>query len=496
MALTVREKVAHLLRRFGLGASEKEVEYYSKDGLASAIDKLFSSEPRIEIQNSAFENRQGLINIRVMQGLWLLRMISTQKPLEEKMTLFWHNHFATSSEKVESAFAMEHHINTLRKNALGKFRTLLDEISKDPAMIYWLDNQENVRGKPNENFAREVMELFTLGIGNYTEQDVQEAARAFTGWCYGNQLPNGFTVPVTRAPRRFESFVFARGRHDPGTKTVLGKEGRLTGEDVLDHLCENPRCAVFLTKKLWEFFVYENPSEETVNKFAKIFRESDLNIETLLRAIMNSDEFYSDKAVRKQFKNPVDFVVASARSLGIGSVAMQRLSDAIANPLETENVANARALTALTPALAVRQSTGSMGMELMRPPDVSGWKGGANWITSATMVVRISWADILFLPGGAGPGQFGAFAAITPRPGLTPALGMQAWPLLRDAPTPAGVVKNLCSIFDASFSEEKQKQLVKVATSAMDGRLTPRTANTVAIAVCKVIFSSPEFQFC
>ncbi len=496
MALTLREKVAHLLRRFGLGASEIEIEYYSKDGLASAIDKLFTSEPRVELPSKEFANKQGLVNIRVMQGLWLMRMIATQKPLEEKMTLFWHNHFATSSEKVESPFAMEHHVDTLRKNALGKFRDLLGEVSKDPAMIYWLDNQENIRGKPNENFAREVMELFTLGIGNYTEADVQEAARAFTGWSYGNQLPNGITIPVTRPPRRYEQFVFARGRHDSGTKKVLGKEGRLNGEDILDHLCANPRTSVFVTKKLWEFFVYESPSDETVAKFAQIFLESELNIETLLRAIMNSEEFYSEKAVRRVIKNPIDFVVASARSLGIGSMAMKRISEGIESPLNTENVANARALFGLTPALAARQSTGSMGMEVMRPPDVSGWKGGANWITSATMVVRISWADVLFLPGGAGPGQFGAFAGAATRPGAVAALGIQAWPLLRNDPTPEGVVKSLCSIFDAPFDKDKQKQLVRAATAAMTERLNPRNANAVAISVCKVIFASPEFQFC
>lgn len=277
---------------------------------------------------------------------------------------------------------------------------------------------------------------------------------------------------------------------------MLGKEGRLTGEDILDHLCTNPRTSVFITKKLWEFFVYDNPSDETVAKFSKVFRESDLNIETLLRAIMNSEEFYSEKAVRRLMKNPIDFVVASARSLGIGALAMDRIADAIKNPLNTENVANARALFGLTPALAVRQSTGSMGMEVMRPPDVSGWKGGANWITSATMVVRIGWADTLFLPGGAGPGQFGAFAGATGRPGAVAALGIQAWPLLRNDPTPEGVVKNLCSIFDAPFDKEKQKQLVKAASAAMTQPLNPRNANGVVISVCKVIFASPEFQFC
>ena len=495
MALTTREKVAHLLRRFGLGASEAELDYYAKDDLKGAIDKLFAGDAKFDFQSKAFENGKGFINIRLMQGFWYLRMLATQNPLEEKMTLFWHNHFATSSEKVESAFAMERHIDTLRQNSLGKFRDLLGAISKDPAMIYWLDNQENVKGKPNENFAREVMELFTLGIGHYSEKDIQEAARAFSGWAYGLRGPGGNMILTTRQPRKGESFFFARARHDNGEKTVLGKTGNLNGDDVLDILCQQSRTSEFITKKFLEFFVYQNPSEETVAKFGKIFRDSDLNIAILARAVMTSDEFYSERALRAQVKTPIDFVVASARSLGLGSVAIETLKRGIEEPVENDQGLNQRAVLGLTTGLAARMSTSSMGMELMRPPDVSGWKLGNSWITSATMVERIKWADVLFGSNVAGPGQFGAFAGAQPQT-KTPSLGVQAWSLFEKDPSPRGVVDAVCSLFDAPIPAAKRQQLADAAKATMGSGLTERNASEVAQQVCRLLFASPEYQFC
>jgi len=245
-ALTERDRIAHLLRRFGLGASEAEMDFYGRLGWKGAIDALVDYEKtpvNFDVQPDLFANPQGVVNIRVMQGYWYLRLLATQRPLEEKMTIFWHNHFATSADKVDSSYAMDAHIDTLRKNATGKFGDLLMAVSKDPAMLYWLDNQENVAGRPNENFAREVMELFTLGIGHYTEKDIQEAARAFTGWTYGPPRFARLANRTARSPRRYEEFVLVRDRHDYGEKEVLGKAGRLEGEDIIDLLSAQAQTA-------------------------------------------------------------------------------------------------------------------------------------------------------------------------------------------------------------------------------------------------------------
>lgn len=493
------EKVAHLLRRFGLGASEAELDYYGKDGLKGAVDKLLgykNNSWKFDVDPMAFANGQGVVNIRVAQGIWYLRVLATQNPLEEKMTIFWHHHFAVSGEKVENSFAMMNYVDTLRTYATGNFKDLLRAVSKDPAMIYWLDNQENVKGKPNENFAREVMELFTMGIGNYSETDVQEAARAFTGWSYGVPLRNGRAFPTKNSPRRVDRYVFLPERHDTGDKKVLGVAGSLSGDDVIDILCDRAETPRFLVKKLWEWFVYADPDTKVVDKFATIFRDAGLDIAALLKAIMLSDEFYSDKAVRTVVKNPIDFCIATSRQLGVGETAMQRVREAIANPqVNEQNGLNTSLIRAAAPAFLLHSSTKSMGMELMYPPDVSGWRTGAYWVTSATMVERIKWADSLFgnpldravrLNGNTQPAQ---------QPIRANLAAPMAMALFRDNPTPKGAVEKLVSVFDVKLPEKTTQTLIDAAVNAAGSRVTLQTAPATAIAVCKLMFGSPEFQF-
>ncbi|HLO97619.1 MAG TPA: DUF1800 domain-containing protein [Fimbriimonas sp.] len=491
MQLTDRDKVAHLLRRFGFGASEAELDYYSKNGLSGAINLLLEYEKVEDVftfNPMEWANQQRVVNLRVMQGLYAARMICTLRPLEEKMTLFWHNHFATSSSKVENSYVMANHIEMLRTNAMGKFGTLLEAASKDVAMIYWLDAQENVVGQANENFAREVMELFTLGIGHYSEQDVQEAARAFTGWTYG-----GGIRARGDAPNRNDRYVFVPNRHDGGPKRVLGAEGRLTGEDVLKTLCQQEQTSKFITTKLWSWFAYENPEEAVVNRISKAFRESDLDIKVLVRAVMEAPEFYSEKAVRRVIKNPIDFVVSTVRQLGLGQQIIERIKDGIANPIVNEqNGLNIKLTRALGPAFAVHSSATSMGMELMTPPDVSGWRTGSYWITSATMVERMKWADKLFATAFA-PGGGGGGGGIQNR---NPQVGFQAFDVIGDAPSAAAAVDTLLSLFDVKISDAKKKGLLEAATPHFGTRLNQRSANDLAKAVCKLVFSSPEFQVC
>ncbi|HVL40475.1 MAG TPA: DUF1800 domain-containing protein [Fimbriimonadaceae bacterium] len=465
-----RDKVAHLLRRFAFGASESELDYYAKDGYAGVVDKLLNFdkiEEAIEPEISQFMTGDPpRLQIQGVLSWWTSKMLTTRRPIVQKMALFWHDHFATSAAKVNQPPLMLQHIDLLQRMALTSFHDLLLEVSKDPAMIFWLDNQFNVRGKPNENFAREIMELFTLGIGNYSEQDIQEAARAFTGWNFRRQAGR----PAEPTNRRMAEFAFRPVQHDPGVKEILGNKGPFGGEDVVGILCGHPQTAKYLTTKLWEWFAYPNPEPALVEKLATKFRDSGLKVDLLIRDIMMSPEFTSSKALRAIYKNPVDFVVPTMRQLGIGEAMGQSLRVEGPNP-------RARAL----PLAAAIQTTRSMGMHLLFPPDVAGWEGGAAWITSATMVERIGWADRLFGVGAPSRGKV--------------QLRFPAFPLFSEDPTPQGAVTRLLSIFDAPLAKEKVPNLVSAAEKASGGRLTAGNANAVAASVSRLIFGSPEFQF-
>lgn len=464
MQVSEREKIAHLLRRFGLGASENEIDFYGQKGLKGAIDKLldFENTPEAEMGTQEdFLAKQGNLKPDLASLMWTQRIIRTQRPLQEKMAIFWHNHFATSSVKVSSGFVMNDQIEIFRRNAIGSFSTLLEETSKDPAMLYWLDNHLNVAGKPNENFAREVMELFTLGFGNYSEKDIQEAARAFTGWTYQKRkTPKG----PDQIPNKTR-FVFAQADHDAGQKTVLGKTGNFDGDDVLGILCAHSQTPRFVTKKLWTWFVADNAKPATIEKYAEIFRKSDLNIGTLLRAIMEGPEFYEADVMNRMYKNPIDFTVSTLRQLGVGTMALKNEKTGEIN----------RGPYALT-----KQACTRMGMELLAPPDVSGWSTGSSWITSATMVERIRWADRLFLRG-AGKGN--------------PGMAYPVMNLLNDG-TPEELVDKLVSVFDAKLPAAKVVTLKETAKKVSGGALTRTNAGETAQAVARMIFGAPEFQFC
>jgi uncharacterized protein (DUF1800 family) len=488
--LSERQKIAHLLRRFGLGASEAELEFYGKGGLAGAIDKLLNFDSVnedfvYEIDNLMLEVNTKVgkvknLNPRGTQVWWYTRLLTTQRPLEQKMTVFWHNHFATSAAKVESGEAMYKHLETLRTHAFGRFEDLLLAISHDPAMLYWLDNGDNEKGKPNENFAREVMELFTLGIGNYTEMDIQEAARAFTGWRYGVRRPNGRIVPTKQVPRKDSEFVFEPSRHDTDIKTVLGNTGQFNGEDICGILVGKPRTAEFLTRKIWEWFVYENPSDAVIKPLADKWHRNGMVIKDLLADIMRSPEFYSERSYRKLVKNPIDFAIAPARQLGIGQILRK----------STETIPEGQPKNrALGPSQATLLATKSMGMELVYPPDVSGWRTGPGWISSATMLERIKWADMLLNGGPVAVNPNGKRVA---RTNAYPAAG-----LFDDISEPLEAAKKIVSVFDAEIPDSKLRQLAAAASAAAEGRpVTPQNANLVADSVARLLFGSPEFQFC
>lgn len=466
-ALTEREKVAHLLRRFGLGASEAEVDYYGKNGLRGAIDQLFAYEKVEEAFTQEFTDfiPAGLPpRMPQLQSWWGIKLVTTRRPLVEKMVLFWHNHFATSAMKVDSPFAMLAQNNIFRESGLGSFRDLLLAVSTDPAMLFWLDNQDNVAGKPNENFAREIMELFTLGIGHYTEKDIQEAARAFTGWTFGRgPLKNAAGFP------KGSKYRFVPELHDDGVKTFHGQTGKFHGEDIIDLLCSMPRTAEFITRKMWTWFAYADPSEALVKRLTDKFVASKLDIGVLVRSIMEAPEFYSEQCYGRMVKSPVDYVVSSLRSLGLGSTLSEM----------SGNLEDAGARRRFGPAVAANGSMKAMGMELFYPPDVSGWAIGLSWISSATMVERIKWASKLFDQRAPG-------AAVR-----YPAVG-----IFELGSSPAQAARTLAGILDARLPESKMKQLEEAArAAAMDQPVSARNANTIAYSVAKLLFGTPEFQF-
>jgi uncharacterized protein (DUF1800 family) len=350
-----RSQIAHLLRRAGFGATESDLDFYSSLGFAGAVDRLLNPE---QVDDTATDQLLQPLNsnlgdkrqIEASKFWWVNRMLYTQRPLQEKMTLFWHNHFATANSKVANSVLMLQQIQLFRDNGLGNFETLLQKVTRDPAMLIWLDNRLNRKGAPNENYAREVQELFTVGIGNYTEQDIHEAARAFTGHTLDRNL----------------NYVFAPGQHDNGSKTFQGQTGNFNADDILSILVQNPATARFITTKLFRWFVYDNPDSSTIDRLASTFTASGFDIRSVLRDIFTGPEFLSPEAFHGVIKQPVEFVLGSLKSLNVQNVGPD-----------------------------VTQVLRRMGQDLLNPPDVSGWKGGSAWINSTTLFERFNWADRL-----------------------------------------------------------------------------------------------------
>lgn len=308
-----------------------------------ALRAMSEDERRAERQRAI---RQGL----ELRGWWLREMVATPSPLTERMTLFWHNHFVSAQPKVRWAQPMYRQNALLREHALGNFGALLHAVAKDPAMLVYLDSATSRRGAPNENFAREVMELFTLGEGRYSERDVKEAARAFTGWSVD---------PETGA------FVFRRGWHDDGEKTVLGRTGRFDGDDVLDILLAQPATARFVVGKLWREFVSAQPDPARQEAIAERFRASGYEIRVALRGLLMQPEVVAPGGDHALVKSPVELVVGLVRQSGAE----------LAQPVGA--------------ALAVA----AMGQNLFAPPNVRGWPGGEAWINTHTLLARKRFLD-------------------------------------------------------------------------------------------------------
>ena len=461
MALkTDREKIAHILRRFGLGSSEAELDFYSKLGYDRAVDTLLddaSPDPGANLSIDDWLTDKDGSNPGMVCNWWILRMLATQKPLIEKMTLFWHNHFATNGQGIIYSKLAYNQNEVLRRNALGNFRTMLHDVSIDPAMIFWLNSNLNVKGRPNENFAREVMELFTLGIGHYTEHDVQEGARAFTGWTVREieRDKNGL--------RQFE-FVFNTQHHDSGVKTFRGQTANFAGEDILNALCDDRRTSEYITWKMWDWFVYRNPEPAVVTRVARAFYDSGLEIKALIRAILKSPECFSAKAEREVVKSPIDVCITTARQLGIGSmIDISAKGDRKAN---------------LAVANTIRYGLREMGMMPLFPPDVHGWDYGESWITTATMVERIKWPSrLLGVQRGRMPFKYP----------VTELFGGEM--------EPGPIVDRLVALLDAPLTRASRDRVVAEADKLLDVQVDDENALNTCSQLVALIIAAPEFQF-
>lgn len=365
------EHARHLLMRAGFGGSPERIRAMHALGLDGMVDALVDyeaqadelgpfpwrreSKPPTRLQYARMsedERRQARRALRVAdqrtmnstRAWWVRRMLTSKRPLEERMTLFWHGHFTTSYRDVRRSKLLSQQNELLRAHATGNFGELLVEISRDPAMLAYLNNNQNRKGRPNENYAREVMELFSLGIGNYDEADIREVARAFTGWSFD----------------RAGQFRNNRWQHDNGTKTIFGSRGRYDGFDVCRLLLEHRACAPYIAGKIFSYFAYEKPEAKLVEEMGHLLRSRRFEIKPLLRAIFKSRAFYSTRSRGRQIKSPIVLLVSTAKLFGMDAV----------------------------PGALLARAASQLGQELFAPPNVKGWSGGLSWITTSSLLER------------------------------------------------------------------------------------------------------------
>ncbi|HJN13441.1 MAG TPA: DUF1800 domain-containing protein [Pirellulaceae bacterium] len=487
-------KARHLLARAGFGGTPEEVEKLHAMGLRKAVDFLvdYQEQPAADIP-LAIESPQPVKQVKLdrkalaklspkerqkliqeqrkqtqqrrkneqqqfaeLRQWWMKRLVESPRPLEEKLVLFWHGHFATGYRTVKDTYAMYLQNELFRKHAAGSFGQLLRGIAHDPAMLRYLDNDKNVKARPNENLAREILELFSMGEGNYSEEDIKEAARALTGYTFD---------------RRSVEFMFRRQVHDDGEKTIFGKTGNWDGDKLVDLILEEPATARFIARKLFVFFVHEDVDEQTIEQLAGVLRENDYELAPLLKTMFLSEEFNGPKAMGTQIKSPVQLVVGVLRSLGVKQ-------------------ANYTALAA---------ATQSMGQELLQPPNVKGWDGGSAWINTNTVFARHNFAAPLVIQN-----QKRGKKPVRSRGGggqLTQRIDIVGLLEKSQSGTPADVVDYLAkALLVTQLSEEKREELVNFLNDAEP--LPPSTqwksqraqVNAKLRALLVLMMSMPEYQ--
>ncbi len=367
--------MAHLMRRAGFGATRDELEAAMANGYEATVEELLHpGDPNDLPQDVIRRYHTEQAELRLSDGAaanWMYRMITTQNPLEEKLALFWHSLFATGYVKLNQANALLNQIQMFRTYGLGNYATLLVELSKDPAMIIWLDNNDNHRDAINENYGRELLELFSMGIGNYTEDDIKECARAFTGWTLGNaeymstRASRDSIWPYSRINWHFQ---YRDYDHDEGEKTFLGETGNFNGQDIVEIIAKQEATARFVSARLFQFFAadeVDEDGEKVIEEMMKSYFDSGYEIRSVLRTLFNSDYFKSEKARWARVKGPVELVIGAVRMAG-----------SYREP---------------TPGIEqVARQAVYMGQGLLQPPSVEGWHEGIEWVDSGALVERVN----------------------------------------------------------------------------------------------------------
>ncbi len=379
------EQIAHLMRRAGFGATRDELDELEEKGYDAVVSELLnpkddSSMPDDLIRRYHHE-QSGMMGQQNPAAYWLYKMISTKAPLQEKMTLFWHTVFATGYPKITQGKVLSDQIRMFRKYGMGNFKTLLIELSRDPAMIVWLDNHDNHKGAINENYGRELLELFSMGVGNYSEDDIKEASRAFTGWTLGNteymalRAERDSIWPYGRIAWHFE---YKPEDHDNGEKTFLGHTGNFDGEDIIDIICRQEATARFISRHIYDFFVAEEPpvpawpyndprDPDAIQTLVDAYFDSGYEISAMLETLFTSD-FFKDEDIRFiRVKSPAELVASTLRLTGEFNRPRREILD--------------RTLQMIF-----------MGQHLINPPSVEGWHQGMEWIDTGTLVERLNFA--------------------------------------------------------------------------------------------------------
>lgn len=460
-----RTRAAHLLRRAGFGGTAAEIDAFAPLSREEAADRLLDFA---SVDNSALDGRLAKAGLALqgssdsaqgparvvadMQRWWLMRMAYTARPLEERMTLIWHGLLTTQVSKVGALRArlLLTQNELFRRMALPRYDDLVKAVSKDPAMMIYLDTVESAKEHPNENYARELMELFTMGAGNYSEQDVRESARAFTGWRITQpERPKVDASTLTPEEKRKlqqqvfanyrPTFVMAPRQHDAGQKAFLGQRGAFDGDDVVDIIMRQPATGRFVTRRLFSEFANNDPEPATLDRLIAVWDSSGHDIRAVVRAILTSDEFYSQASYRAFVRSPVEFAVHAVRALEI----------------ETDF----RFYPRYGPL---------MEQVLFEPPSVAGWPGGPAWLSSSTFFARLNYLD-QFLGGGAARGRAVAVPALD-------AVG---------TPT-AALDRALATLLDDDVPVSARQAIYEYA-----GRLPAREQ---AAGIAYLVLASPEYQ--
>ena len=457
--------LAHLMRRAGFGGTLQELEEYRAQGYEATVDALVHPEDAPDWDDDLFRRYQPDLNsvmyFESAQNYWMYKMINSKRPLEEKIALFWHGLFATAYGKLNHAKGVVNQTDTFRRHGLGAFHNILMELSRDPAMIFWLDNKDNHKDAPNENYGRELLELFSMGIGNYTEDDVKNCARAFTGWTIANdeymsvRASRDSIWPSGRIDWQFE---YRPEDHDDTEKRFLGRTGNFNGEDIIDIIAMRPATSWFIAGKLYNYFVSDTPNEEAISFLAEEYRKSSGDIRSMLRALFLSDYFKSEDVWYAKVKSPTELVVGTARLAGSFTTPQWDITN-------------------------LASDANFMGQEILNPPTVEGWHTGTEWVDTGTLVERVN-SSALVIGDTLQPGVQAMIKSLKAR---------------RDTYQPNELVDEcLLLVGGLQVSEGTHQRLVEFAANYGEVSFTPEDAVSCSehqvVELLQVILATREYQ--